>query len=112
MSHRRSVARRIALPLLVTVCQLAPAPVRAQTASTRASTRAGALATPERARIDRIFGPHDKPGVPGCALGVFRDGAIAYARGYGAADLERRVPMTLATLFDVGSPRNSSPPPV
>ena len=57
----------------------------------------------QRRAIDAIFKPYDKPAVPGCALGVFRDGRMAYARGYGWADLERRVPITPATLFDIGS---------
>jgi CubicO group peptidase (beta-lactamase class C family) len=61
------------------------------------------LAPPVRARVDSIFASYDKPDVPGCALGVFQNGRAAYARGYGAADLERHVPITSATLFDVGS---------
>ncbi|HEY7896323.1 MAG TPA: serine hydrolase [Gemmatimonadaceae bacterium] len=62
-----------------------------------------ALDPAQRRAIDSIFQPYDKPGVPGCALGVFRNGRIAYGRGYGWADLERRVPITTATLFDIGS---------
>lgn len=34
---------------------------------------------------------------------MYRDGAIAYARGYGLADLERRVPITPKSVFDLGS---------
>jgi len=62
-----------------------------------------ALDLAQRRAIDSVFQPYDKPGVPGCALGVFREGRIAYARGYGWADLERRVRITPATLFDIGS---------
>jgi len=34
---------------------------------------------------------------------VYRDGQIVYARSYGMADLERNVPITLRTVFDIGS---------
>lgn len=61
------------------------------------------LPTVLRAQIDAVFKDYDKPHVPGCALGVFRDGRIAYGRGYGWADLERDVPITTASMFDIGS---------
>lgn len=55
------------------------------------------------ARIDSVFADYNRPDVPGCALGVYRDGRIVYARGYGLADLERRVPISQETVFDIGS---------
>ncbi|HYW12659.1 MAG TPA: serine hydrolase domain-containing protein [Longimicrobium sp.] len=55
------------------------------------------------ARVDSLFAAYDRQDSPGCAVGVYRDGAIAYARGYGMADLERRVPITPHTVFDLGS---------
>lgn len=54
-------------------------------------------------RVDAVFAAFDRPDVPGCAVGVYRDDQIAYARGYGLADLERRVPITPRTVFDLGS---------
>lgn len=54
-------------------------------------------------RIDAIFSEWDKPTSPGCALAVIRDGEIIYKRGYGMADLERSVPITPGSLFDLGS---------
>ena len=74
-----------------------------RTGAMRTTSPAPALDQAQRRAIDAIFKPYDKPAVPGCALGVFRDGRMAYARGYGWADLERRVPITPATLFDIGS---------
>ena len=56
-----------------------------------------------RSGVDAIFKAWDRPDSPGCALGVYRDGAITYSRGYGMADLERRVPITPHTIFDIGS---------
>ncbi len=54
-------------------------------------------------RIDAVFARIDRTDAPGCALGVYRDGTMLYARGYGLADLERRVPITPASVFDLGS---------
>jgi CubicO group peptidase (beta-lactamase class C family) len=59
--------------------------------------------TPEEARTDSIFGAFDRSDGPGCSVGVFRDGAIRYARGYGMANLELGVANSPHTVFDVGS---------
>jgi CubicO group peptidase (beta-lactamase class C family) len=57
----------------------------------------------DAARIDAAFAEYDKPGSPGCAVGVVESGTIVYARGYGSASLEHDVPITPNTLFDLGS---------
>jgi CubicO group peptidase (beta-lactamase class C family) len=57
----------------------------------------------ERQSVDKLFTAYDKGDSPGCALAVYRDGEIAYARGYGLASLEHRVPITPKTVFDIGS---------
>ncbi|MFC2155150.1 serine hydrolase domain-containing protein [Acidobacteriota bacterium] len=54
-------------------------------------------------RIDKIFAKWDKNDSPGCALAVYRDGKIIYKRGYGMADLERDVPLSSKSVFDIGS---------
>ncbi len=56
-----------------------------------------------RSRIDELFREYDRSDSPGCALGVFRDGRIEYARGYGMANLELGVANTPQTVFDIGS---------
>lgn len=53
--------------------------------------------------IDAVFADLTKPGSPGCAVGVFQDGQIAYQRGYGTASVEHDVPITPETVFYVGS---------
>ena len=55
------------------------------------------------ATIDSVFRRFEAPGSPGCALDVVRDGALAYAKGYGLANVELAVPITRATAFDIGS---------
>ena len=86
-----------ALPALAL---LASAPLAAQAKTAPGAPRIDAA---ERARIDVLFKEYDKPHVPGCALGVMQNGQLAYGRGYGWADLEREVPITTASLFDIGS---------
>jgi CubicO group peptidase (beta-lactamase class C family) len=55
------------------------------------------------AAVDEVFTDLAKPGSPGCALGVYRDGKIIYAKGYGLANLEENIPITPASVFDIGS---------
>lgn len=40
---------------------------------------------------------------PGCAVGVIRGGILAYGRGYGLANLDLGVPLSTASVFDIGS---------
>jgi CubicO group peptidase (beta-lactamase class C family) len=58
---------------------------------------------PPDPRVDAVFADLDRADAPGCALGVYRDGRMLYARGYGLADLERQVPITPGSVFDLGS---------
>ena len=40
-------------------------------------------------RVDRLVAPWDKPGSPGCSLGVVRDGKLIYETAVGLADVEQ-----------------------
>lgn len=55
------------------------------------------------AKADAVFARFAKPDSPGCALGVYRDGQIVHAKGFGAASLEHGVPITPKTVFYIGS---------
>ena len=55
------------------------------------------------ARIDALMKPWTGTATPGCAVAVIKKGKVAHAKGYGMADLERHVPITPSTLFDIGS---------
>ena len=66
------------------------------------AAEAPALQTRE-ARVDALFADIDRSDVPGCALGIFQEGRIAYARGYGMANLELGVANTPHTVYDIGS---------
>jgi CubicO group peptidase (beta-lactamase class C family) len=54
-------------------------------------------------RVDKLFAQWDKKDTPGCALAIVKDGKIIYKRGYGMADLERDVPITPGSVFDIAS---------
>ncbi|MGH7679951.1 MAG: serine hydrolase [Gemmatimonadaceae bacterium] len=76
---------------IVLAALLVAAPLTAQNGDARAR------------RVDSIFAEWDKPGSPGAAVVVVRDGKILFEKGYGYADLEHNVRITPATVFDVAS---------
>src|SRR5262245_50794038 len=54
-------------------------------------------------QVDALFKRWNKPDSPGCVLGVVKDGELIYKRGYGMADLERKIPMAPSTVFNIAS---------
>ncbi len=72
--------------------------------STMGAPRSGAANEPPEAKqVDAIFADLTKPGSPGCALAVARNGKIIYEKGYGLANIEEDVPITPSSVFDIGS---------
>jgi CubicO group peptidase (beta-lactamase class C family) len=53
-------------------------------------------------RVDAVFARFG-PTTPGCAVGIYQNGAIAYSKGYGMANLEYNVPMSPTTPVISGS---------
>jgi CubicO group peptidase (beta-lactamase class C family) len=66
---------------------------------------AGAQPTPDslEARVDSLMAPYDSAGSPGGVVGVIREGEVAFAKGYGMADLAHGIPNTPDTRFNLGS---------
>lgn len=58
---------------------------------------------PPQPLIDAIFAEFDRAGSVGCAVGVARDGAFVYKKGYGYANLDWDIPITPNTVFYMGS---------
>jgi CubicO group peptidase (beta-lactamase class C family) len=50
-----------------------------------------------------VFAEYDRTSSPGCALAIYRNGEIAYSRGYGMANLEHAIAITPRSVFDIGS---------
>jgi CubicO group peptidase (beta-lactamase class C family) len=63
----------------------------------------GAPAPSNSASVDRIFAAFNRPGSPGCALGVIHNGTFIYRKGYGEGSLELDVPLLPESVFYVGS---------
>src|SRR4051812_8120837 len=60
-------------------------------------------AAARNAAVDRVFAEWNQPHSPGCSVGVARNGALVYERGYGSANLETATPNTPAAVFHVAS---------
>ena len=69
-----------------------------------AITYTPAYAQDKTAEVDKIF-DWTKPDVPGCTVSVSQHGKPVVNRAYGAADLERNVPVNPNSIFDIGSVR-------
>jgi CubicO group peptidase (beta-lactamase class C family) len=61
------------------------------------------LPEPTARRIDAIYAKYSAPSAPGCVVGVYQDGRIVYAKGYGSANIEYDAPITPQTPFIMGS---------
>jgi len=89
---------KLAIRLFVIILLYAFAKAYAQTPPTYNTL------TPElAAQVDAIFKDTDKPGHPGAALGIYKDGEIIYAKGYGYANLEYDIPITSTSVFRIAS---------
>lgn len=53
--------------------------------------------------VDSIFTEWNKSDVPGCALGIIRNGKLIYTNGYGIADLEHNIKINSESVFYIGS---------
>jgi len=82
-------------PFFVVLCLIGPA-----IAPPTAIMAQGSLPV---ARIDSVFADVDGPNTPGCALGIMKEGALVYSRGYGLARLDSRMPIGEETVFGIGS---------
>lgn len=56
-----------------------------------------------QAKVDSVFRKWDNPTSPGCELGIIRNGEFVYLHGYGMADIDRRIPITSTTVFNIAS---------
>lgn len=57
----------------------------------------------ESQAIDSIFSEWNKADVPGCALGIIKDGSLIYSKGYGLANMEYDIPNSGSSVFRIGS---------
>ena len=89
--------RRAVLPLLVSVALLGANALYAD-------ANAQALPADVTTRIDDIITRRmEAAPFPGLAIAIERKGELVYAKGFGKADLEQDVPVTVDTVFPIGS---------
>lgn len=55
------------------------------------------------AQVDKLLAEYDRPDLPGCSIGIIRDGQMIYSRGFGSANLDHQVLNTPRTVFETGS---------
>ena len=53
--------------------------------------------------VEELFKPFDRPDAPGVSVGVIRDGKIAFAKGYGLADVEAKLPAGPGAYYRLAS---------
>lgn len=68
-----------------------------------AGTKSSGAVGEEAARARALVASLEKPGDPGCALGVMRDGAWVFKGAYGLADIAAKQPNTPQLVFGVAS---------
>ncbi len=54
-------------------------------------------------KMDKIFEQYNKPGMPGAAVMVIKDGNVLFSHGYGLANVEEKIPVTDSTDFRLAS---------
>src|SRR5215471_13039144 len=85
---------------LVLFSAVAPGTTRPQTPGSNAAQ--GPL--PVETRVDNFIARQmEARHIPGLALGVVKNGALVYAKGYGDATLEWKMPATPDTVFLLAS---------
>ena len=61
-----------------------------------------AYAQDRAGEVDKVFS-FATAETPGCAAGVSQNGKVVVNRAYGLANVERKLPLTQSSLFDIGS---------
>lgn len=98
----RRVRRCLAVSVLATLTALAVSGCVAA-ATVSAQPEPAQSGSDRVASIDALFRQWDGTHVPGGAVAVVKDEQVVFARGYGMADLEQGVPITVDTAFSLAS---------
>lgn len=54
-------------------------------------------------QIDSLNAKWNNAKTPGCVVGIIQDGELIFSKGYGSANVEKGIPLSNSTLFDLGS---------
>jgi CubicO group peptidase (beta-lactamase class C family) len=102
---RRRRSDRLYMAALSLACSFSSLVVAQESAPVDRPRDAAPQTVPDdvAAKIDAIFKSWATLDGPGAAVGVYRGGVPIFMKGYGAANLEHRVPIDAATAFDLAS---------
>jgi len=96
----RLVSRFVVLAVILLQC---PAPAAAQSVASTTSTAKPVITE----RLDRLAAEVERNRidlhVPGVALAIVRGDEVIFARGFGLADVSKKIPVTPGTPFFIGS---------
>jgi CubicO group peptidase (beta-lactamase class C family) len=101
--------KRLALGVaVIVVCTCATAIPRATVSAGEGAAREGVAADPDVLGAERLFsawmeGQIAYRGLPGIVVGVVSDQELVWARGFGFADVDAKMPMTPKTKFRMAS---------
>lgn len=56
-----------------------------------------------KSKVDSIFSAYNKPNSAGYAVGIVKDTTVLYAKGFGSANLDYQIPITVNSAFDIAS---------
>jgi CubicO group peptidase (beta-lactamase class C family) len=70
---------------------------------TTAAVVSNAAAQPRERAVDSLMAAYARPGMPGAAVLVVKDGRVVLQKGYGLADVDSAKPVTRATNFRLAS---------
>ena len=78
--------------------------IMTETAGVQATRAAPELDAATTAKVDALVEAQmDELGVPGVAVGIVKDGALVYAKGFGVAKRDGGAPVTPSTIFQLSS---------
>ncbi len=52
--------------------------------------------------IDSLFSGISKDNMPGCVIGIMKEGKLIFSKGYGSANLDYNIPLTPESAFSIG----------
>jgi CubicO group peptidase (beta-lactamase class C family) len=67
------------------------------------SYKAGAQSIAIEQQLDSIYKAYDTSRLPGIALSIIKNGDVIFHKGYGSANLEYEIPITINTVFNLAS---------
>jgi len=69
----------------------------------QSSAQNAALSPRQKNKIDFLFKDYNRKNSPGYAIGIVKGNKVLYAKGYGSANLDYEIPITVNSSFDIAS---------